>query len=391
MRAGLSEEAKALIERAREGLEPGSITDYHVHLVGLGAGGTGAHANERFFSWLHPIEHLRFKIYLDASRVDRLETADQDYVRRLVDLVEHGGHRGRYHLLAFDRAYRRDGSVDEDRTEFYTPNRYVLRTAREHPESFTAMGSVHPYRSDALDALEELSARGVRMIKWLPNAMSIDPSDPRIDPYYDKMKELGMVLFTHAGEEQAVDAEEAQKLGNPLLLRRPLDRGLRVVVAHCASLGQNVDLESDERALVDNFDLFLRLMGEPRYEGLIYGEISAVVQTNRLFKPLRELLERPELHARLVNGSDYPLPAINVLIQTWQLENGGYINSGERELLNEIYDYNPLLFDFVLKRTLHLPGQPTARFPPEVFAAKPALGATRSSSVASPPPLVDVD
>ena len=37
------------------------------------------------------------------------------------------------------------------------------------------------------------------------------------------MKELDLVLLSHGGEEKAVEAEEDQKLGNPLLLRRALD------------------------------------------------------------------------------------------------------------------------------------------------------------------------
>ena len=33
----------------------------------------------------------------------------------------------------------------------------------------------------------------------------------------------------------------------------------------------------------------------------------------------------------------------------------GFITSEERSALNEIYDFNPLLFDFVLKRTMRHP------------------------------------
>ena len=38
----------------------------------------------------------------------------------------------------------------------------------------------------------------------------------------------------------------------------------------------------------------------------------------------------------------------------------------ERTLLNEIYEYNPLLFDFVSKRLLRHP-ESGQRFPPEMF------------------------
>ena len=124
--------------------------------------------------------------------------------------------------------------------------------------------SVHPYRSDALEELERGAARGATMVKWLPNSMGIDPSDPLCDAYYDKMRELGLILLSHGGEEKAVDAAEDQRLGNPLLLRRALDRGVRVIVAHCAGLGENVDLDDPRRGSVPNFELFLRLNREKR-------------------------------------------------------------------------------------------------------------------------------
>jgi hypothetical protein len=74
-----------------------------------------------------------------------------------------------------------------------------------------------------------------------------------------------------------------------------------------------------------------------------------------------------------VNGSDYPLPAVNVLIRTRPLVKYGYLTSGEADSLKEIYQYNPLLFDFVLKRAVKLPGT-RRRLPPGVFLTNAALG-----------------
>ena len=85
------------------------------------------------------------------------------------------------------------------------------------------------------------------------------------------------------------------------------------------------------------------------------------------------ILEREDLHERRVNGSDYPLPAVNVLIRTKPLVKRGYIEPDERDNLNEIYDYNPLLFDFVLKRTLRLPGT-NRRLPAAIFMTNQTLG-----------------
>jgi hypothetical protein len=178
--------------------------------------------------------------------------------------------------------------------------------------------------------------------------------------------------LSHGGEEKAVEAKEDQRFGNPLLLRRALDAGVKVIVAHCAGLGDNEDLDDPIRKRVPNFDLFLRLMDEKRYEGLLFADISAMTQYNRIGKPLTTVLQRADLHERLVNGSDYPLPAINALIRTSALVKQGYITSEERVCINEIYDYNPLLFDFVLKRAIRIPGTEN-RLPQSLFMSNPTL------------------
>jgi len=169
------------------------------------------------------------------------------------------------------------------------------------------------------------------------------------------MKEHGMILLSHTGDEQAVEAAEDQWLGNPLLLRRALEHGVRVIMAHTASLGSCEDLDDAGEKKLPCFDLAMRLMGEAKYERLLFAEISAMLQFNRMPEPFTTLLKRQDLHPRMVNGSDYPLPAINMLIHTGSMARAGFITDEERAQLNEIYDYNPLLFDFVLKRTMRHP------------------------------------
>ena len=113
-------------------------------------------------------------------------------------------------------------------------------------------------------------------------------------------------------------------------------------------------------------------MDNPRYDGLLFGDISAMTQFNRLPGPLATLIERPDLHHRLLDGSDYPLPAINIVVQTRALVKHGFITQDERKHLNEIYHYNPLLFDYVLKRTVQAPGT-RERLAPSIFQANTAL------------------
>ena len=371
---GLSTPAADLMKRAFDDVDPRRLVDYHTHVVGVGAGGTGNLVNPAMRSWRRPLKYLKFLVYLSAAGIKDLENADREFVLRLADQARHIADHGKYRLLAFDKHYTADGTVNAEKTEFYTANEHVFNLAAEFPDLFLPTMSVHPYRADALEELARWAGRGVKVVKWLPNAMGIDPSDPRCDPFYRSMRELGVVLLSHAGEEKAVEAEEDQRLGNPLHLRRPLDHGVKVIAAHCAGLGENPDLDHPDRRLVPNFQLFMRLMEQKRYEGLLFGDISAMTQRNRLGVPLTTILERTDLHARLVNGSDYPLPAINIVISTGALARAGYITRAERTGLNEIYDYNPLLFDFVLKRTMTVPGA-GQRLPASVFMANPVLGA----------------
>jgi len=369
----LSAKASDLVKTAFADVDPARLVDYHTHVAGTGAGGTGNEVNPKMRTWRHPFHRAKFAVYLSAAGVEDLERADAEFAERLVRLVSNIEHRGRYRLLAFDRHYRSDGTVNREKTEFYVPNEYVFDLAAQYPDLFEPVISVHPYRADAVEELERWALRGGRMVKWLPNAMGIDPSDAKCDPFYAKMKERGLVLLSHGGEEKAVEAEEDQRLGNPLLLRRALDHGVKVIVAHCASLGENEDLDDPGPQRLHNFDLFLRLMDDRRYEGLVFGDISAMTQFNRAGRPLSSVIEREDLHGRLVNGSDYPLPAINVLIRTKPLVRAGYIDVSEAASLKEIYGFNPLLFDYVLKRRLKLPGT-NRRLPASLFESNPMLG-----------------
>lgn len=165
-----------------------------------------------------------------------------------------------------------------------------------------------------------------------------------------------------------------------------LHAGVTVIMAHCASLGRNEDLDHPGSTAA-NFDLFLRMMGEERYQGLLFGDLSAITQVNRMPRPLLTLLRRPDLQERLVNGSDYPLPGVNAVIWTRQMVTLGLITAKERKGLDEIFRVNPLLFDFVLKRIIRDPrcGRGLA---PGVFLENPRLlGTIKTKDISWKKPL----
>jgi mannonate dehydratase len=299
----------ALVRSAWQGLEPRNVWDVHCHVFGDGDSGSGLWLNPALTRIWKPQQYLQKLFYLNAGCVHdspgKVDASVVDRLRNQCDAMPAGVH---LLLFAFDWARDDAGGPMQEHSTFYVPDAYAAGLHARFPERFEWAASIHPYAPDALDRVEAATSAGARAIKWLPSAQNIDPASPRCDRFYRKLAEGRLPLITHAGDERAVHGH-AERLGNPLLLRRALDAGVRVIVAHCASLGIGRDLDRGaDGPPVPNFDLFTRLMDTRAYTGNLYADISAVTQGNRM-EVVARLLERQDWHPRLLNGSDYPLPA----------------------------------------------------------------------------------
>jgi mannonate dehydratase len=361
-----------LVRAAWSGVDPAELWDCHVHLAGVGDGNTGVWITPQMKSLFHPWQNLQLRFFLNAACAEQKGKVDETFVRRLTANLEAFPRSAKAMLLAFDFYYDEGGAKREERSAFYVPDRYAAEVARRLPDRFEWICSVHPYRRDALAALEWAAQNGARGVKWLPSAMGIDPASPKCDGFYAALARLKLPLLTHGGAEQAVHGGKFHALNNPLRLRRPLAHGLRVVVAHCASLGTHTDIDRGPGGPRSQaFALFARLMDEPRYEGRLFGDISAVTQANRVGPPLETLLARSDWHPRLINGSDYPLPGVMPLFSLRRYVENGFLSEAEAGVLSEIRPYNSLLFDFVLKRSVTKGGR---RFAPVVFESRRIFG-----------------
>jgi predicted TIM-barrel fold metal-dependent hydrolase len=364
----LSAQAQQLLHLAFSNLPFEKLVDYHVHVMGTKTACTGNFIHSNFLSWKHPVMHLLCLAYENILGIEDRREADQQVLDHLVHLIRCMPAHGKYCLLAFDSHYDENGFFDLVKSKIHVSNEYIFQVASQYPDCFLPSISVHPYRADALGELEKWAERGVKLIKWMPNAMGMNPMDRRCMKYYDKVRDLNLILLVHIGHESAVPVTGDQELGNPLLLRRALDQGVKVIMAHCGTLGKGKDWDHFGKK-VPNFELFLRLMDDPNYKGNLYGDLASVTQVNRC-KYLSSIIEFSQpgelLSHRLVNGSDYPLPAMNLLVSTRVLKMKGFLTEEERTGLNEIYRWNPLLFDLVLKRTIRHP-QTHKKLPIDVF------------------------
>jgi mannonate dehydratase len=365
------------VASAWKGLRPERVWDVHTHLFGNGRSGGGIWVEPEYDRPSSIGARVRHAFFMNAGCVgedeDRL---DQGMVARLVHIADEYPRGAKFMLLAFDFTYDEGGRKREDLTTFAVPNAYARRIAATRPDRFEWIASVHPYRPDALEELQAARDNGARAVKWLPPAMGIDLRSPRTAAFYDALKRLDLPLLVHVGEEQAVAGARRHELANPLFLRMPLDRGVRVIAAHCATLGESADLDASKdpakAPMAENFDLFARLMAERRYEGLLFGDLSAVTQVNRAAY-LPRLLRMEAWQGRLLNGSDYPLPGIMPIFSLNALVSDGVLDERLVPPLRELRHVNALLFDFVLKRHLRFGGRrlPDAAFETRDFFTKP--------------------
>jgi uncharacterized protein len=130
--------------------------DNHANLMGIGTGNTGCYANPEYFTWLHPVERMRMEAFMSATGISDRNKADQQFVKRMLTLIDHSPSPGKICLLAFDKTYKEDGTSDLNRTKFYVPNEYVVEVAKERPGHLFPVVSVHPYRKDALNELKKV-------------------------------------------------------------------------------------------------------------------------------------------------------------------------------------------------------------------------------------------
>jgi predicted TIM-barrel fold metal-dependent hydrolase len=363
-RAGLPPELAnhSLMQQVWSGIDPAKVWDVHAHLVGVGDSDSGAWANPRMDSLWNPLQYIQKVFYMNAGCVhDAPGQIDASFVARLENLMDGFPTGAQILLFAFDWAHDEQGRPQRELSAFYVPNAYAARVALAHPTRMQWAASIHPYHKDALAALEQAVTDGARAMKWLPAAMGIDPGSPRCDAYYRLLAKHDLPLITHAGHEAAVAGSARQEYGNPLKLRRALDLGVRVVVAHCASHGDDLDQTGKRRS---SFEIFADMM-EAALPGL-YGDISAVTQFNRA-EVLKTLLARPNWHSRLLNGSDYPLPGILPLTSLNKLVKLDLLDADAKPFLNGLREHNPLLFDFALKRLLRYNGR---NFPRAIFETR---------------------
>jgi predicted TIM-barrel fold metal-dependent hydrolase len=303
--------------------------DCHVHVVGNGTGGTGCWYRPRGVTKYGAPFMLR-SVGLPAGAL----TGDLDrlYADRLLHFVRESSLDAAV-ILAQDEPHRDDGTKIGEAGSFYVPNDFVLQLARTHRELLPAV-SIHPARRDAREELERCLAGGAVMLKCLPNCQNIDWNDVRYTRFLERMAESGLILLAHTGSERTLPVL-APKLADPRVLTRALEIGVTCIAAHSGTGTMLID--------PDYFEVFVEMTRRfPR----LYGDNSALAAVNFRLRPgaLKRMLE-PELAARMLHGSDVPVPVTGAVMWAFGL-------MGWREWRATAQIANPVERDAQIKRAL---------------------------------------
>ena len=270
-------------------LTPLAPIDAHVHIVGNGSRGTGCWL--RLSTWRRPfaalmIRHARLPATALNGDLDGL------YVERLLEMVR-GSSLGAVVILAQEKVHDDRGNPLDTAGSFYVPNDYVLRLAREHREFLPAI-SIHPGRADALDELERCLEGGAAMMKCLPNCQNINCSEPRFKRFWERMAEARLPLLAHTGGEHTLPVVR-REYSDPRTLLLPLECGVNVIAAHCATKSGLTDPE-----------YFYVFKDMTRRFPNLYGDNSAFTVPIR-GRHVQECTCEP-LVERIIHGSDFPVP-----------------------------------------------------------------------------------
>ncbi len=283
--------SQSLMPSETAACEPPLTLDIHVHLFGVGEGGTGCRIAQ-------PIrEGLQFRYVLALLRLQVPgQTIDARYEEVLAEQVRGSG-LSQVAILGQDAVYDRSGQPDWARTSFYVPNDYVFAVVARHSESMLACPSINPERADALQELACCHAKGARLLKIHPPTQGVNIADRKHAQFFRCCCELNMVVLVHTGHEHSAPVID-KHLAAPSRLELALDQGCTVVACH-AGTGWITDTP-------DQLPEFVALL--KRYPKL-WGDTSVLGTLGRV-RDFGRLLEHEELvRSRLLHGSDFPFPA----------------------------------------------------------------------------------
>jgi predicted TIM-barrel fold metal-dependent hydrolase len=210
------------------------------------------------------------------------------------------------------------GALDKKRTDIWVSNRFLSRKVKElndklskekdpknKKKRFFYGASVNPNRKDWDEELEfVVGDPDAVLVKLIPSAQHVRLRDRRHKAYYEFLADHHMPLLCHVGPEYSFpEGIREWRLDNFRFLDKPLEHGVTVIAAHCATPVFPPPINKNE---VQAFYAFMKSANPSGRKVQLWGDTSAFSLLTRV-PILKEILETfpPEW---LVHGSDFPIP-----------------------------------------------------------------------------------
>ena len=216
-------------------------------------------------------------------------------------------------VLAFDDYYDRSGEAlppnaarAAPETSMYTSNSLVHHHCGQHPDKLLFGASIHPYRQDALSALEEVAEKGAVLVKWLPIVQNIEADDERTRRFLVRAAELRLPMLVHYGPESALLSHHGH-LADPAPMLQVLtelhQQGQMppFVVAHVAT--PTFPWQTSRW-----FESVVRALSGPLADAPLYADVSALCYKSKWLRRLIHASDLAHVRSKLVYGSDFPIP-----------------------------------------------------------------------------------
>lgn len=217
-------------------------------------------------------------------------------------------------LLGMDAVFSTvNGELDRRRTDLWVSNTFLNRAVQElngrlQHDGFDAKrvffgASVSPNRKNWETELDfVLNETDAVLVKWIPSAQHIHVNDSRHKDFYQSLAEHHMPLLCHVGPEYSFpEGIRKRHLDQFVYLSRPLEHGVTVIAAHCAT---PVFPLIDENQTKE----FCAFMRDANADGTtrLWADTSALSLATRI-SVIPDVVEMFP-GEWLLHGSDFPIP-----------------------------------------------------------------------------------
>ena len=345
--------ADSLVRSAWRGIVPADVWDVHCHLFGNGDSGAGPWFNPAMESLLRPQQYVQRLFFMNAGCVHEspghVDASVVDRIRNQCAMLPAGA---KVVLLAFDWA-RDDARHAGARALDVLRARCVRRGGCRAGSVAIRMGGVRASECEGCARPPRLG-RGPRRAGRQVAAVGAGHR-PRIPA-------MRRVLLAAPRAAPAVDLACRRRAGGARPRRGARQPFASAPSARCRRARGRRALRlagrgarPRPRELSPAGFQFLAVHAAHGDPGVSSAACTATSRRSRraiASTCWRRSSSASDWHARLLNGSDYPLPGILPLISPDLLVTRGMLDPSAVPVLREIREHNALLFDFVLKRSL---------------------------------------